>query len=250
MNYAMLRSMQKAVYAPTDEGHYALNKEHYCHFTSPIRRYPDLTIHRMIETLARGKQPVDDFDRMVVLGEHCSDREQRAEAAERELMKVKLLMYLAKRIGEQMDAVITGRRGFRPVRPGRRAARRGADPRRFAGRRLLSLRQRDAQPGRPPQRQPLPPGRRDPRRGGPRRYRPPRAGLPRSSKRSATREARQSSERPAGTKPGPGRQRINDVVRHVAPKPKGPPFFQGSLNGSTTTGCGRAESKHNLLCCA
>jgi ribonuclease R len=108
VNYAVLRSMQKAVYAPTDEGHYALNKEHYGHFTSPIRRYPDLTIHRMIEALARGKRPVDDFDRMVVLGEHCSDREQRAEAAERELKKVKLLSYLARRIGHELDAVITG----------------------------------------------------------------------------------------------------------------------------------------------
>ena len=112
VNYAVLRSMQKAVYAPTDEGHYALNKEHYCHFTSPIRRYPDLTIHRMIETLARGKKPSDDFDRMVVLGEQCSDREQRAEAAERELKKVKLLTYLSKRIGQEMDAVITGVEDF------------------------------------------------------------------------------------------------------------------------------------------
>jgi ribonuclease R len=112
VNYAILRSMQKAVYAPTDEGHYALNKEHYCHFTSPIRRYPDLTIHRMLETLARGKRPVDDFDRMVVLGDHTSDREQRAAAAERELVKVKLLTYLSKRIGEAMDAVITGVEDF------------------------------------------------------------------------------------------------------------------------------------------
>ena len=112
VNYAVLRSMQKAVYAPSDEGHYALSKEHYCHFTSPIRRYPDLTIHRMIETLARGKRPVDDLDRMIVLGEHCSEREQRAEAAERELTKVKLLSYLAKRIGETMDAVITGVEDF------------------------------------------------------------------------------------------------------------------------------------------
>ena len=112
VNYAILRSMQKAVYAPTDEGHYALNKEHYCHFTSPIRRYPDLTIHRMIETLARGKKPADDFDRMVLLGDQCSDREQRAEQAERELIKVKLLMFLAKKIGTQMDAVITGVEDF------------------------------------------------------------------------------------------------------------------------------------------
>jgi ribonuclease R len=108
VNYAILRSMQKAVYGPEQFGHYALNKEHYCHFTSPIRRYPDLTIHRMIETLARGKRPHDDFDRVVMLGEHCSEREQRAEQAERELVKVKLLSFLTKKIGSEMDAVITG----------------------------------------------------------------------------------------------------------------------------------------------
>ncbi len=108
VNYAILRSMQKAIYGPEEVGHYALNKEHYCHFTSPIRRYPDLTIHRMIETLARGKRPHDDFDRVVLLGEHCSEREQRAAQAERELVKVKLLSFLAKKIGSQMDAVITG----------------------------------------------------------------------------------------------------------------------------------------------
>jgi ribonuclease R len=112
VNYAILRSMQKAVYGPTEEGHYALNKEHYCHFTSPIRRYPDLTIHRMIETLARGKRPPNDLEQMVLLGEHCSDREQRAAQAERELVKVKLLMFLAKQIGTQMDAVITGVEDF------------------------------------------------------------------------------------------------------------------------------------------
>src|SRR5262245_52135925 len=112
VNYAVLRSMQKAIYAPSDEGHYALAKEHYCHFTSPIRRYPDLTVHRMIEALARGKRPVDDLDRMIMLGEHCSEREQRAEASERELIKVKLLSYLAKRIGETMNAVITGVEDF------------------------------------------------------------------------------------------------------------------------------------------
>jgi ribonuclease R len=112
VNYAVLRSMQKAVYAPSDEGHYALAKEHYCHFTSPIRRYPDLTVHRMIEALARGKKPADEIDRMIALGDQCSEREQRAEAAERELIKVKLLSYLAKRIGETLDAVITGVEDF------------------------------------------------------------------------------------------------------------------------------------------
>jgi len=108
VHYAVLRSMKKAVYSPEVEGHYALNSRNYCHFTSPIRRYPDLTIHRMIEAIVRGKTPANDFDQQALLGEHCSEREQRAAAAERELIKVKLLTYLSSRVGEQMDAVITG----------------------------------------------------------------------------------------------------------------------------------------------
>jgi ribonuclease R len=104
--------MQKAIYSPTAEGHYALNSDHYCHFTSPIRRYPDLTIHRMFESLARGKRPPDDFAEQTLLAEHCSEREQRAQKAERELVKVKLLMHLSTRIGEKMDAVITGVEDF------------------------------------------------------------------------------------------------------------------------------------------
>ena len=108
VHFAVLRSMQKAVYSPVEEGHYALNSRHYCHFTSPIRRYPDLVVHRMFDQLANGQRPVDDFDHLAVTGLHCSDREQRAEAAERELIKVKLLTFLNKRIGEQMEAVITG----------------------------------------------------------------------------------------------------------------------------------------------
>jgi ribonuclease R len=103
-----LRSMKQARYSEADRGHYGLATQNYTHFTSPIRRYPDLTVHRMIETLARGKRPADNLERMVLLGDHCSDREQRAANAERDLVKVKLLMYLAKRLGEQMDAVITG----------------------------------------------------------------------------------------------------------------------------------------------
>jgi ribonuclease R len=108
VHYAVLRSMQKAVYSPQDEGHYALNSRHYCHFTSPIRRYPDLVIHRMFDALAQGRRPVADDDQLAILGEHCSQREQRAEAAERELIKVKLLHYLSHRIGQQMEAVVTG----------------------------------------------------------------------------------------------------------------------------------------------
>lgn len=108
VNFALLRSLQRARYAPVEEGHYALASDCYCHFTSPIRRYPDLTIHRLFEALLHKHKPGATFDELASLGDHCSDRERRAEAAERELTKVKLLNYLAERIGEEMDAVVTG----------------------------------------------------------------------------------------------------------------------------------------------
>jgi ribonuclease R len=108
VNYALLRSLPRAVYSPKEEGHFALASGCYCHFTSPIRRYPDLTIHRLVDAVIAGTKPRSNFDELVVLGEHCSEREQRADAAERELTKLKLLAYLSGRIGEEMDAVITG----------------------------------------------------------------------------------------------------------------------------------------------
>ena len=108
VNYAVLRSMQRAVYGPEDAGHYALASDCYCHFTSPIRRYPDLTVHRLIAALNRGRPPEQSLDDLLVLGDHCSEREQRATNAERELTKVKLLNFLADKIGMEMDGVITG----------------------------------------------------------------------------------------------------------------------------------------------
>ncbi|HMP78125.1 MAG TPA: ribonuclease R [Pirellulaceae bacterium] len=108
VHYAVLRSMQKAVYSPRELGHYALASDAYCHFTSPIRRYPDLVIHRMVGDLIDRKQPRADFEKLVQIGQHCSEREQRAEQAERELIKLKLLNYLAQRSGLELDGVITG----------------------------------------------------------------------------------------------------------------------------------------------
>lgn len=108
VNYAVLRSMQRAVYGPEADGHFALASDCYCHFTSPIRRYPDLTIHRLIDLILSHRKPHQDFDALVISGEHCSEREQNAESAERELKKLKLLNYLSERIGEQLDAVVTG----------------------------------------------------------------------------------------------------------------------------------------------
>ena len=112
VHFAVLRSLQRAVYSPDEEGHYALASDCYCHFTSPIRRYPDLTVHRLLGELLSGRKPRSHLDELVVLGQHCSDREQRAEAAERELTKLKLLAYLSGRIGEEMDAVVTGVESF------------------------------------------------------------------------------------------------------------------------------------------
>lgn len=112
VNYALLRSMQRAIYSPQEEGHYALASDCYCHFTSPIRRYPDLTVHRLVQAVLEGKQPKQHEGELFIVGENCSEREQRAEQAERELVKLKLLLYMSQRIGEEMDAVITGVESF------------------------------------------------------------------------------------------------------------------------------------------
>ncbi len=112
INYATLRSMQRAIYSPEVEGHYALASDCYCHFTSPIRRYPDLTVHRLIETFNRGRKPEQRMDQMLALGDHCSEREQRAAEAERELKKLKLLHYMSDKIGLELDGIITGVENF------------------------------------------------------------------------------------------------------------------------------------------
>jgi ribonuclease R len=112
INYATLRSMQRAVYSPEEDGHYALAADCYCHFTSPIRRYPDLTVHRLVELLNRGKKPEQRMEQLLVEGDHCSEREQRAAEAERELKKVKLLHYMSDKIGTELDGVITGVENF------------------------------------------------------------------------------------------------------------------------------------------
>jgi ribonuclease R len=106
VHYAVLRSLTRAAYGPQEDGHFALASDCYCHFTSPIRRYPDLTVHRALDLLARGKRPPGDG--LSELGLQCSQLERRAEAAERELVKLKLLIFLSSRIGHEMDAVVTG----------------------------------------------------------------------------------------------------------------------------------------------
>jgi ribonuclease R len=108
VHYALLRSLKQAVYSPNPEGHYALASDDYCHFTSPIRRYPDLTVHRSLEQWLRTGQVGSNQVELAAIGEHCSHTERRADTAERELIKVKLLAYMSERIGLEMPAIITG----------------------------------------------------------------------------------------------------------------------------------------------
>ena len=108
VHYSTLKSLAKAVYQVEPDRHYALNKEHYCHFTSPIRRYPDLTVHRLVMERLEKRTGRGDRMQLEALADHCSQREQRAEAAERELVKVKLLHYMSRRVGESFEGLVTG----------------------------------------------------------------------------------------------------------------------------------------------
>lgn len=112
VNELMLRSMKKAVYQPKNIGHFGLAFKHYTHFTSPIRRYPDLMVHRLLKKLEDGRYPVKLGKRLdsilTNVGNHCSETERNAEAAEREAVKYKQVAYMAKRIGEQYRGVISG----------------------------------------------------------------------------------------------------------------------------------------------
>jgi ribonuclease R len=108
IHYSLLRSLKQAAYSPIQDEHYALAFQEYCHFTSPIRRYPDLQVHRLFDRIVKtGKASADEAE-LIALGEHCSKTERRAEQAERELVKLRILQHLSTRLGERFDAVITG----------------------------------------------------------------------------------------------------------------------------------------------
>ena len=113
VNLAVLRSFEKAQYAPLNIGHYALASTHYCHFTSPIRRYADLMVHRVLECyLQNASAPQEQEQDLAETGKHITFTEQRAEDAERELTTVLTLQMLDKKIGEELDCVVTGLASF------------------------------------------------------------------------------------------------------------------------------------------
>ena len=113
----MLRSMQQAKYNPDSLGHFGLSTEFYTHFTSPIRRYPDLIVHRLIRTyLIEGKlDPATQakWDALLPdIADHTSKRERRAVDAERETDELKKAEYMLDKIGEEYDGIISSVTNF------------------------------------------------------------------------------------------------------------------------------------------
>lgn len=107
-----LRSMKQAKYTPENEGHFGLATSYYTHFTSPIRRYPDLQIHRIIKETLRGRMNEERTRHYQSILEevtkHASETERRAEEAERETIKLKKVQYMKNYIGEEYEGIISG----------------------------------------------------------------------------------------------------------------------------------------------
>lgn len=127
----MLRSMKRAMYQPNNEGHFGLNYQAYTHFTSPIRRYPDLLVHRAIRHVIRSKKPSKqvqrvegakpiparhiypyDMEAMLHMGEHCSLTERRADEATRDVVSWLKCEFLQEHVGAEFEGVVTGVTGF------------------------------------------------------------------------------------------------------------------------------------------
>ena len=111
----MLRSLMQARYSPDNIGHFGLALTHYAHFTSPIRRYPDLLLHRAIKhVLARGKPKTFDYthQQMELLGAHCSTTERRADEATREVSAWLKCEFMSHRVGEELTGVVTSVASF------------------------------------------------------------------------------------------------------------------------------------------
>jgi ribonuclease R len=108
----LLRSMQKAVYSPDNIGHFGLGLKNYTHFTSPIRRFPDTTVHTLLRTYLFNKQidneTIDYYNKYLVeVAEHSSEREQASIDAEREVTDMKMAEYMESHIGEEYEGIIT-----------------------------------------------------------------------------------------------------------------------------------------------
>ncbi len=117
INTLLLRSMKQAIYTPTNIGHFGLAIDYYSHFTSPIRRYPDLMIHRIInEVVTKGtlsKKRISELEKKLhQVSEHSSLQERRAMEAERDSVELKKLEFMKDKIGREFDGIINGVTNF------------------------------------------------------------------------------------------------------------------------------------------
>ena len=104
IHFLILRALRLAVYSAVNSGHYGLAKTNYTHFTSPIRRYPDLVVHRVLRRVLAGeKRKAADLSDLAV---HCSNRERRADEAEKDLVEWRIFRFLKGRLGEETEGLI------------------------------------------------------------------------------------------------------------------------------------------------
>lgn len=111
----LLRSMTQAFYSPDNDGHFGLAYNEYTHFTSPIRRYPDLVVHRAIcAVIDKSHKPKDlpDYEKLQTLGEHCSMTERRADDATQEALDWLKCEYMMDKLGQNFEGIISGVTGF------------------------------------------------------------------------------------------------------------------------------------------
>ncbi|HYO82381.1 MAG TPA: RNB domain-containing ribonuclease, partial [Bryobacteraceae bacterium] len=106
LTYLMLRSLKQARYSEENKGHYALAASVYTHFTSPIRRYPDLMVHRILANWLDGKDPQWSEERLRGIAADCSATERRADDAERELVEWKKARFMEDRVGEEFNSLV------------------------------------------------------------------------------------------------------------------------------------------------
>jgi ribonuclease R len=114
--FLMLRTMQKARYDPANLGHFGLAASSYTHFTSPIRRYPDLVVHRTLRQSRHGEMSLERREELEEdlpeVARHASDMERRADEAERELVQWKKVRFMADKVGDEFDGYVTGVSAF------------------------------------------------------------------------------------------------------------------------------------------
>jgi ribonuclease R len=113
--FLLLRTMQKARYAETNLGHFGLAADAYTHFTSPIRRYPDLVVHRVLREARRGmdeERRAELVEDLPEVGRHTSEQERRATEAERELVQWKKVRFMADKVGDEFEGYVTGVSAF------------------------------------------------------------------------------------------------------------------------------------------